>query len=152
MDNLNHQWRQLLDAFSDFRRTWPQLILTHGLSLAFGVLALTPLVGVLLKIFLIHADDGVLADADIVFFLLHPTGLAALLVIGAVSMGVLFIEQSVLMVIGFGATEERRVTWLDAVRYVSKYAHEMVALAGHVFVRLLLVAVLMVSSRTNPHW
>ena len=67
-------------------------------------------------------------------------------------MGVLFMELGVLMVIGFGATEERRVTWLDAVRYVSKYAREMVALAGHVFVRLLLVAVLMVSSRTNPHW
>jgi len=141
MDTSNHQWRKLIEAFSDFRRTWPQLLFTHLLFLAFGALAIIPLVGVLLKIFLLRADDGVLADTDIVFFLLHPTGLAALLVIGAVTIGVLFIEQGVLMVIGFGAVEERQVTWLNAMRYVNKYAHEMVTLAGSVLVRLLFVAV-----------
>jgi glycerophosphoryl diester phosphodiesterase len=141
MDTSNQQWRQLTEAFRDFRRTWPQLLFTHVLSLTFVVLALIPLVGFLLKIFLSQADDGVLADADIVFFLLHPTGLAALLVIGAVALGVLFIEQGVLMVIGFGAVEERQVTWLNAVRYVSKYSYQMVTLAGRVLVRLLFATV-----------
>ena len=140
MDTSNHQWRKLIEAFSDFRRTWPQLLFTHLLFLAFGALAIIPLVGVLLKIFLLRADDGVLADTDIVSFLLHPTGLAALLVIGAGTIGVLFIEQGVLMVIGFGAVEERQVTWPNAMRYVKKYAHEMVTLAGSVLVRLLFVA------------
>jgi hypothetical protein len=97
-------------------------------------------VGILLRIFLARFDDGVLADADIITFLLHPTGLTALVVIGAVSLGVLFVEQGVLMVIGFGAVEDRRVTWLDGVGYVGGYAREMVKLAGHALVRLLLVA------------
>jgi len=101
---------------------------------------LTPVVGLLLKLFLIQADDGVLADTDIAVFLLHPIGMTALIVIGAVSLGVLFAEQGVLMVIGFGAVENRQVTWLNALRYVAAYAVNMVTLAGNVIVRMLITA------------
>jgi glycerophosphoryl diester phosphodiesterase len=140
MDAQQHNRRRLLAAFGDFRRTWPQLLITYLLSLVFAVLMITPLVGALLKIFLTQVKDGVLADADIALFLLHPTGMAALVVVGAVSLGVVFVEQGVLMVIGFGAVEDRRVTWLDAARYVGRHAFGMVTLAGQVLVRLLLVA------------
>ncbi len=141
MNRPSPEWRQLLGAFRDFRQAWPQLLITHLLSLAIGILVLTPLVGVLLKVFLDRTQDGVLADADIRMFLLHPTGMAALMVIGTVSLGMLFIEQGFLMVIGFGAAEQRRVTWLDAVLYVGKHAYKMVTLAGHVLLRLLLTVI-----------
>lgn len=140
MTTQSINWNELLKARQDFRRTWPQLLLTDLLSRALALVVLTPLVGLLLKLFLITADDGVLADADIAVFLLHPFGITALIVIGAVSLGVLFAEQGVLMVIGFGAVENRQVSWLNAFRYVSGYAVTMVTLAGQVMVRLLLVA------------
>jgi len=133
-------WPELLKAFQDFRRTWPQLLLTDLLSRALAFIVLTPVVGLLLKLFLMRADDGVLADADIAVFLLHPFGIAALIIIGAVSLGVLFAEQGVMMVIGFGAVENRQVTWFDALTYISHYAIHMVTLAGQVIARLLLVA------------
>jgi glycerophosphoryl diester phosphodiesterase len=117
-------------GLDDFRRSWPQLILTDLTARAVGVIVLTPMVGLLLKLFLARADDGVLADADIALFLLHPLGLTAALLIGGVSLGILFAEQGALMVIGIGATEDRRVDWLDAVRYVARYAPQMVPLAG----------------------
>jgi glycerophosphoryl diester phosphodiesterase len=134
------RWLDLLEARSDFRRTWPQLLLTDLLARIIVVVVLTPMVGLLIKVFLLQTDDGVLTDTDIVVFLLHPLGITALLIVGAVSLGILFAKQGVLMVVGFGAVEDRRMTWLDSMRYVTKYAFELVKLAGHVIVRLLLIS------------
>jgi glycerophosphoryl diester phosphodiesterase len=134
------QWLDLLEARSDFRRTWPQLLLTDLFSRMIVVVALTPIVGLLIKVFLLQTDDGVLSDTDIAVFLFHPIGITALLIVCAVSLGVLFAQQGVLMVVGFGAVEDRRMTWLDSMRYVARYALELVKLAGHVIVRLLLIS------------
>ena len=83
------QWQNLLEVRSDFRRTWPQLLLTDLFSRIIVVVALTPIVGLLIKIFLLQKDDGVLSDTDIVAFLLHPIGITALLIVCTVSLGVL---------------------------------------------------------------
>ena len=85
-------------------------------------------------------DDGVLADTDIAAFALHPIGLTAIGIVGAVSLGVWFAEQGVIMTVGLGAVEDRQVTWLEGVRYVFRYATQFVCLAGHIIARLLLVA------------
>jgi len=135
------RWHELLKARSDFRRTWPQLLLVDLLSRIIVVVVLTPMVALLVKIFLLQTDDGVLTDTDIVVFLLHPFGITALLIVCAVSLGMLFAKQGVLMVVGFGAVKDLRVTWLDSMRYVTKYAFELVKMAGHVSVRLLLISV-----------
>jgi glycerophosphoryl diester phosphodiesterase len=105
-----------------------------------AVVALTPMVGLLIKVFLLQTEDGVLSDTDIIDFLAHPLGITALITVCSVSLGVLFAEQSVLMVVGFGAVEDRRITWLDSMRYVTKYTFELVKLAGHVIIRLLLIS------------
>ena len=134
------RWSDLRDALADFRRTWPQLLLTDLLARTLAVVVVTPLVGLLLKVFLMRTDDGVLADTDIAAFALHPIGLAAIVIVGAVSLGVWFAEQGVLMTIGFGAVEDRQVTWLDGVRHVFRHGAQLVRLAGKIIVRLLIVA------------
>ncbi len=120
------RWPDLLEARSDFRRTWPQLLLTDLLARIIVVVVLTPMVGILIKVFLLRADDGVLTDTDIVVFLIHPLGITALLIVCSVSLGVWFAKQGFMMVVGFGAVEDRRMTWLDSVRYVTRYAFELV--------------------------
>jgi glycerophosphoryl diester phosphodiesterase len=132
--------RLLSATLHDFRRTWPQLILTDLLSRTLAVVVLTPLVGVLLKLFLLSTDDSVLTDTDIAMFVLHPIGLVALLVVGSASLGLLFAETGVLMVIGFGAIEDRRVTYLDALLYVWRRILSLVRLAGRFILRLLLIS------------
>ncbi|MEJ2335376.1 MAG: glycerophosphodiester phosphodiesterase family protein [Gemmatimonadales bacterium] len=134
------RWSDLMRALTDFRRTWPQLLVTDLFARAFTVVVVTPLVGLLVKLFLMTTDDGVLADTDIAAFALHPIGLAAIVVVGAVSLGVWFAEQGILMTVGFGAVEDRRVTWLEGVRYVVRHGAELVRLAGHIISRLLLIA------------
>jgi glycerophosphoryl diester phosphodiesterase len=127
-------------ALRDFRRTWPQLLLTDLMARALGVIVLTPIVGLLLKVFLVTADDGVLGDADIAVFLLHPIGLTGAVIVGAFSLGILFAEHGALMVIGFGAMENRRVSWLDALRYVARYGRHLVTLAGRFLLQVGLIA------------
>jgi len=130
----------VLDPLRDFRRTWPQLLITDLLSRALAFLVLTPLVGLLLKLFLLRTETGVLSDQDILFFALSPFGLASLVAVGAVALGILFAEVGVLMVIGFGAVEDRYLTWLDALRCVVRRSPQLANLGGQVVVRLVLLA------------
>ena len=60
------------------------------------MVALTPMVGLLIKVFLLQTEDGVLSDTDIIVFLLHPLGITALLIVCSVSLGILFAKIDVL--------------------------------------------------------
>ena len=130
----------LAGALRDFRRTWPQLLLTDLASRGVGVILVTPVIGLFVKLFLVRADDGVLADADIAVFLLHPIGLTGAIVVGALSLGILFAEHGTLMVIGFGATQDRRVTWLEALGYIVRHGRQLVTLAGRFLLRIGLIS------------
>lgn len=127
------------EAFSDLRRTWPQLIAADVMAKLLAFAILTPMVGLLLKVFLATTETGVVADEAIVSFLLHPIGLLTLVVITSVSVAIVFLENGVLMVVGLGAVENRQVTWLDAIRYARGRLIDLVHLAGHAVVRLLLL-------------
>jgi glycerophosphoryl diester phosphodiesterase len=129
-----------LAALGDFRRTWPQLLLADLLARAFVVVVATPVIGLTLKLFLMRTETGVLSDADILGFLLHPLGLFALLLVLAIACVVLFFEVSQLMVIGFGAVENRRLTYLDGARYVFRFVVPLIELARIAVLRLLLLS------------
>ena len=142
----------LVQSLRDFRRTWPQLILTDLLARALGIVVLTPIVGLLLKVFLATTETGVVTDGAIVGFLLHPAGLAALLVVGAVSLGILFAETGQLMVIGFGSIEDRRATWLDALKYTFGRVPALINLAWFGVVRLLLISLPFLAATGALYW
>ena len=145
-------WPLLKEAIGDFRRTWPQLVLTDLLARILAVVIIAPAVGLLVKLFLWRTSTGVVTDEAIVSFLLHPFGMAALVVIAAVSLGVLFAETGQLMVIGFGALEDRRVTWLDALLYAYRRAVALVHLAGAGLVRLLLISAPFLAAGGGVYW
>ena len=140
------------ESLRDFRRTWPQLALTDLLARTLAVVIIAPLVGLLGKLFLWRTATGVVTDEAIVSFLLHPFGMASLVVMVAVSLGVLFAETGQLMVIGFGAVEDRQVTWLDALNYASRRVVALVHLAGAGFVRLLLISLPFLAAGGGIYW
>ena len=47
------------DSLRDFRRTWPQLVLTDLLARILAVVIIAPAVGLLVKFFLWRTDTGV---------------------------------------------------------------------------------------------
>lgn len=145
--------RSLLRAsVHDLRRTWPQLVLTDLLARLTAVVIIAPAIGLLVKLFLWRTATGVVTDEAIVSFLLHPFGVTALVVVAAVTAGAIFTESGQLMVIAFGAAEERRVTWLDAVVYSYRRAAELVRLAGAAVVKLLLIATPFLAAAGGIYW
>ncbi|MGD8868367.1 MAG: glycerophosphodiester phosphodiesterase family protein, partial [Gemmatimonadales bacterium] len=142
----------LVESLRDFRRTWPQLILTDFLARVLGIVILTPALGLLLEVFLARTTTGVITDLGILKFLVHPIGLMALVLVGAVSAAIKFAETGQLMVIGFGAIENRSVTWLAAFQYAWRRAPALVRLAGHAFVRLLLIVLPFLAALGALYW
>jgi len=129
-----------LKAVGDFLRAWPRLLATDVVYKIIAFVLLTPLVGLALKFFMSTKDSTVLADQDILFFLLSPVGLATLVVVGAVSLAILTLEQACLMAIGFGETRDLHVRTTDALWYGARHAWSVVMLALRIFVRVLLIA------------
>jgi len=130
----------LLDALRDFRRTWPQLTLADLMARVLAATLLAPLVGLLLRLFLATTPDGVVTDASIVGFLLHPAGFLALIIVVSVSLAIVFVEAGQVMVIGVGAWDDRDVSWLEALRYALGRGPALLRFAGLAAMRLLWVA------------
>ena len=127
-------------AVGDFLRTWPRLLATDMVYKIIAFVVLTPLIGLALQFFMSTSGSSVLADQDILFFVLSPVGLATLVVVGAVSLAILTLEQACLMAIGFGETRDLHVRTTDALWYGARHAWSAVMLALRIFIRVLLIA------------
>jgi glycerophosphoryl diester phosphodiesterase len=102
--------RILRSARHDFRLVWKELFLTDILYKVVAFVVLTPLVGLLLRLSLAASGTSVLADQDILYFLLGPIGWATLIVVGGAWIAIVALEQAALMTIVAGATQERRTS------------------------------------------
>ena len=127
-------------AWNDFRRTWPALIATDVLYKVLAFVLLTPLVGLALRLLVSTSGTSVLADTDILFFVLSPIGVVTLIVVGAVGLAIVALEQACLMTIGFGAGHDKRVRYSDALRYGARYAPRVLHLTLRIGARTLLIA------------
>ncbi len=78
---------------------WKMLFLTDMLVKAVAFVLLAPLAAGLLQLSLWAAGSGTLADADILVFVLRPLGWLVLVGAGAVSLGIVAVEQATLLVV-----------------------------------------------------
>jgi glycerophosphoryl diester phosphodiesterase len=129
-----------LKAVGDLLHAWPRLLAADVVYKIVAFVILTPLVSLSLKLFIASKGSSVLADQDILFFVLSPVGLTALVVVGAVSLAILTLEQACLMAIGFGETRDLHVRTTDALWYGARRTWPVVRLALRIFVRVLLIA------------
>lgn len=138
---MQHGVRSIFEeAKSNFRRAWPQLAVTTILYKVVAVAVLTPLVGLLLRLLVSTSGSSVVADEEILFFLLRPLGLAGLVLFGAVSLAIVALEQACLMVVAFGAAHGRRVKPRAALYYVKSRWRSVLSLAARITARALLIA------------
>lgn len=130
-----------LSALRDFRRTWPQLLLVSVATRVAVTVVFIPAIALLLRLFLSAEGRQALSDQEIVFFFLSPVGLVALVIVGGTAIGVAFLEAAGLMTIGFGAAEDRRITWFGALRYVVRELRRILRLGRRLLIRALFVIV-----------
>ena len=128
------------DALAIFRRKWPDLLVTDIVfkTLAFAVLA--PLSGLILRVLLAASGSPVVADTDIIFFVLSPIGIISLIVVGAVSLAIFGLEEAGLMVVAYGAASSRRVSYRSALRFLADAWRPILSLTGRIVIRALLIA------------
>ncbi len=81
-----------------------------------------------------------LADTDILFFVLSPIGVVTLIVVGAVSLAIIALEQACLMTIGFGAVHNKRIRYSDALRYGARHAPGVLDLTARIVAKTLLIS------------
>ena len=142
----------LSEALIDFRRCWPRLIAADLLARLVTLLLLAPFCGLLLQVFLTTTETGVVADAALVDFVLHPLGLAAILIGASLSLAIVLVETSQLTVIGFASAENTRLRAWAALAYVARRAPQVSALAGIVVLRLLLIATPFLAALAVLYW
>ena len=91
-------------SVDDLARTWPRLLATATIYQIIAFVVLTPLAGLTLKLLMMTGGSSVVADQDILYFVLSPSGMAALVLMGSLALAILALEQACLMAIGFSIT------------------------------------------------
>ena len=89
--------RTLRAVVRDFGQHWPQLFLTIGVYNVIAVVLLTPLLALLSQILLRLSGKPVLADQDILFFLLQPAGWICAVTLGALWLCIIVLGQVALI-------------------------------------------------------
>lgn len=130
----------LVQATGDLRWCWRRLLLAGMFYKLVAFVVLVPLVTGLLRVFVGLSGSDVLVDQDIIFFLLSPLGIVALIAVGAVSLAVVGLDQAVLMAIGLGAAQRTRVGALAAVGFALRRAPGLIGLGLRVLAPCLLIA------------
>jgi glycerophosphoryl diester phosphodiesterase len=118
---------------------WRVLFLTDVLFKALAFLVLAPLATGLLRLCLWASGSGTLADADIVFFFAKPLGWAVLVAFGAVSIGIVALEQATLLVL-LMSPHGGRLSMGAAIGWATTRIRKIVTLTG-LFVALTAVVI-----------
>ena len=130
----------LLKTLGDFSRHWPQLLQTNGLYTVIAVVLLTPLLTVLSQLLLRLSGKTVLADQDILFFLLEPAGWICVITLGALWLGIIILGQAALMAILVAPLSHRTGT-VAAIRFAMAHAWQISQVTARLIIRVGLLAV-----------
>jgi len=132
--------KTLVKTLGDFRRHWPQLFLTNGLYRVIAVVLLTPMLVVLSQLLLRLSGKAVLADQDILLFLLEPAGWICVITLGALWLGIIILGQASMMAI-LAAPLNHKTGTVVAIRFAMAHVWQISQVTARVIIRIgLLVA------------
>ena len=121
-------------------RSWRALAATDLVYKAIAFAILTPAVGVLLRLLIRRTGNAAVADADIaLFFFTTPAGALALLLVGALTIGITALEQASLMTVLLAGSTGRRLRPRDAILRSLSKAVAVLRLTAHLVVRALAI-------------
>ena len=133
--------RILAGTVSDVRHAWRSLLATDLAYKVLAVVVLSPLVGGLFQVCLQFSGREVLADEDILRFLLSPLGWATTILVGALAIGIIALEQAALMTIIGAGWSGQRVSVRVALLHTASRAVAIVSVMARVIALVLIVAI-----------
>ena len=123
---------------NSYRSCWKQLAATDIVYKVITFILLTPIVGLFFRILINLSGRTVLADQDILLFLLEPLGGATLILIGSLLVTILALEQAALMQIVAAKMCGKQLSLRSVLRNTAVQAATVV----HVTIRLLAFCIL----------
>ena len=124
---------------SEIRAAMWSILLVHLVFTALGIILFTPLLGALGRLLLALSSAEVLADTDIIYFLVSPFGMAALVVFGAMLITIVIFEQAAMMLTYIAATEESEEDLPGILRYTAARAMIIFQFSVLLVLRLLVI-------------
>ena len=112
----------LRDAVHDFRASWKTLAITDIAYKIIAFVLLTSVVGIAFRIMLSVSGRNVLADEDILYFLLEPVGWICMIVVGALWLAIFAFEQTALMGILCAKIQGRNMGYVGALQFALSYS------------------------------
>jgi len=133
-------WSSVRSAVSRFRACWRPLALSDIAGKTAAFVLLTPLVAALFRLLLAWSGREVLADQDILIFLLSPAGLVCAVLIGGMLLAIVALEQAALMAVLYAHEGSRRPDVVAALRFALAHAWPVLRLSARIILGMLLAA------------
>ena len=114
-------------------------LIVHLVFTALGFAIFTPLLGALSRLLLSLSSKEVLADTDIIFFLLSPAGMIALVLFGAMLITILVFEQAAMMLTYIGAKNDIQEDMISILGYTAARALIIFKFSVRLIIRLLII-------------
>lgn len=127
-------------TLSDLWRVFPDLLWYSLVFAALSFAALSPLVAWLVNRFAATSGSAAVGNLDIITFLATPQGLSIGLAILTLALGLVFADVAGLLYIAYGAAQNRRVTYFEALRFVAARLGRLLTASFTTLIVLLLAA------------
>jgi glycerophosphoryl diester phosphodiesterase len=129
----------LRQSWVDLRPVVPTAILIDLIHKSLGVIVIAPIVAIIFRLFLAMAGRNVLADEDILRFVLSPVGFATTVIVGALVAGATAFEQASLLTLLGASCDRRTPTVRSVLWYAIQRLRGIVSVCGR-FIALTLTA------------
>lgn len=127
------------EVFNILRGMTGRILFVHLVYVAMGLAVFTPLIGFMGRLLLHFSGQTMLSDMDIAFFALSPTGMTAVVLLGAMLITIIVFEQASLMALSAGSIQGEDVGVVPALRFTAGRAKDIFLFALHLVVRVLLI-------------
>ena len=87
----------LRGVIGDLRLSWKELALAGLVFKIIAFVVLTPLVGILFRVLIAMSGTSVLSDVDLLYFFLRPIGWLCFIIVGALWLAIIALEQAALL-------------------------------------------------------
>ena len=143
----------LARAAREFVRDWRTLAGIEMFVVLVSFLVITPMSQTLLRMLVSRSGNAALTDVDIaLFFFTTKSGLLALLLLVATSLGITIFGQACLMTVAIARARGGRVRVRDAVAHGATRAIAILRLTLVLFVRVLVLLVPFVTAIGATYW
>ncbi len=134
--SIQEIWKE---TFLILQKNFPQVVALHLFFIIIAVILFAPLTGLLGQFLLDLSGQPMLADLDIVYFFLSPSGMTTAILMAAISITILVFEQTSLMTIFLADAGQRPFNTISALLFTFRRTGAIFRYATGLVLRLLLI-------------